>query len=249
VYRIVLDNLPEYGQELKAIQTQLATYARQLEEVQQPGPRKGGVTRSVFPDEAESVTDAATRLLKALADKDRREFETGLQARIRHECRGVSYACSRPREIGPTFTNLLVDQAIKFLERRVADMPAGAVLEIQCADQEAYEEQLRELVTGAAPAPLGPEPAPAPTVAVLAAPDDESSGRLRAHVRRFFPSLPLQTAKTPDDIIILQEAQGISPGALPHLIYGVPVPVTGEAQPATNSHARADVSWAPAGAG
>jgi eukaryotic-like serine/threonine-protein kinase len=249
VYRIVLDNLPEYGQELKAIQSQLATYARQLEEVQAPSLRKGGVTRAVFPDEAESVPDAATRLLKALADKDRREFETGLQARVRQECRGVSYACSRPREIGPTFTNLLVDQAVKFLERRVADMAASAALEIQCADRETYEEQVRDLVTGAAPAPLGPEPAPAPTVTVMGTPDDESSERLRAYVRRSFPGLGFQTAKTADDVIILQEAQGVAPASLPHLIYGVPVPVTGDSQAPANAHARADITWAPVGAG
>jgi hypothetical protein len=249
VYRIVVDNLPEYMQELKAVQSQLGTYARQLEEVQAPGSKKPTVTRAVFPDEAESVSEAATRLINALADKDRREFENGLQARIRHECRGVAYACSRPREIGPTFVNLLVDQSIKFLERRVAYMSAPAALEIQCSDDEAYEEQLRELVTSAAPAPLGPEPAPSPTHTILAAPDDDSSERFCDSVRRFFPGLTFQKAGAPDDVIILQEAQGVAPSSLPHLIYGVPVPVSGEAQPVSNAHARADVPWEAVGAG
>ncbi|MBO0697202.1 MAG: protein kinase [Zavarzinella sp.] len=249
VYRIVVDNLPEYIQELKAIQTQLGVYSRQLEEAPPPTSRKAGVTRAVFPDEAESVGEAATRLINALGDKDRKEFESGLQARIRHECRGVAYACSRPREIGPTFINLLVDQAIKFLERRVPYMPAAAALEIQCAGEEAYEEQIRELVTSATPAPLGPEPAPAPTMTVIAMPEDESSDRLCDTLHRFFPGLSFQKTKTPDDIIILQEAQGVPPAALPHLIYGVPVPVTGEALPAANAHTRADVAWASVGAG
>jgi hypothetical protein len=249
VYRIVADNLPEYIQELKAIQTQLGVYSRQLEEAPTPASRKVGVTRAVFPDEAESVGEAATRLINALADKDRKEFESGLQARIRHECRGIAYACSRPREIGPTFINLLVDQAIKFLERRVAYMPAASALEIQCAGEEAYDEQVRDLVTSAAPVPLGPEPAPAPTITVMAMPEDESSDRMCDTISRFFPALTFKKTKIPDDVIVLQEAQGVPAGALPHLIYGVPVPVTGEAQPAANAHARADISWAPVGAG
>ncbi|HKB03162.1 MAG TPA: tubulin-like doman-containing protein [Gemmataceae bacterium] len=248
VIRIVVDNLPEYMQELKAVQSQLINYARQLEEAQITGPKKPTVTRAVFPDEAESVTEAATRLINALADKDRREFENGLQARIRHECRGVAYACSRPREIGPTFINLLADQSVKFLERRVAEMPAAAALEIQCSDEDAYEEQVRELVTSAAPAPLGPEPAPSPTQTVLALPDDESSERFCENVGHFFPGFTFKKVSAPDDVIILQEAQGIAAGSLPHLVYGVPVPVTGEAQPLTNAHARADVPWEAVGA-
>jgi len=207
------------------------------------------VTRTVFPDEAESVSEAATRLINALADKDRREYESGLQARIRHECRGVAYACSRPREIGPTFINLLADQSIKFLERRVAEMPAAAALEIQCSDEEAYEEEVREMVTSAAPTPLGPEPAPSPTLTVVALPEDDSSERFCQSVRRFFPGLSFKKADSQDDVIILQEAQGVQAGTLPHLVYGVPIPVSGEAQPMTNAHARADVPWEAVGSG
>jgi hypothetical protein len=187
-------------------------------------------------------------MIAALEPKDRREFENGLQARIRHECRGVVSACGRMRELGATFRGLLLDQASKFLERRVPHLQASAALLLHCPSPAALTEKVREYVTSSAPASLGPEPAPRPTVTLLGLPEDDASDRLAAVMRNTLPEQPFRTVTTADDVFILQEVQNVSPASLPHLSANTAAPGSADNDSLPTAHARADVAWVPVGA-
>jgi hypothetical protein len=179
--------------------------------------------------------------------KDRREFENGLQARIRHEVRGVVSACGRMPQYGATFRGLLIDQATKFLERRIPYMAASAALFVQSPGPSALSERLRELVASAAPVTLGHDSIPRPTVALLGMPEDDASDRLASVLRVSCPEHAFRPVTTAEDVYFILECQGVPPAALPHLSNSAPAAETADAEPPT-AHARADVSWVPAGA-
>jgi serine/threonine protein kinase len=248
VYRVLVGNLPEFVREFNTLQSQLDAYVRQLDDAPPRGLSGAGVCRPIFPDDAGTITEAAARLVGSLDPKERRDFDTSLQARIRHECRGVVHACARMRDQAATFRGVLLDQSMKYLERRVPHMRASAALMMCCPGPAALTDKLREHVSSAAPGALGPEPAPNPTVALLGLPEDEASDRLAAVVRNCFPDQKFRTVTTADDVYIVTEVQNVAPAKLPHLATAAQGPTAADADGVPTAHTRADVSWVAVGA-
>jgi hypothetical protein len=247
IYGELIGNLPEYVREVNVTRTILTDLIKQLEATP---PRVGlseGVCRPVFPDGSGTVGEAASRLVKALRPEHLREFENALQARIRHECRGLAAVCTRPKELGPFFLGLMTDQATRFVDTQTPHLPSSQALAMQAKDAAARAAQVSEFVAAAAPPGLGLERLP-PTVTVLGLPDDDASADVRELVQELCHGTDLRVTTSPDDVILLQEARNVAIAALPHLTAELQAAYSAnERRPAT-SHARTDISWAPVGA-
>jgi hypothetical protein len=244
VFRGLVGNVSDAVRELTGIRNQFRALQSQLDASPPAMPDAAGILQSVFPQGGKSMTEAASRITSELAPEDLREFENGLQARIRHEFRGVASICSRPREAGPGFLAALADQASKFLDARTPRLNATQVLAHQSISPAALRERMTELVTSSAPVGLGPERTVAATLTILGTPVDDAATRVAQTVGSLVANCTFQTVPTVDDIVLYQEAP-VSLAALPHL--------TGENSSATAdsrrplSHARTDVSWTAVG--
>jgi eukaryotic-like serine/threonine-protein kinase len=246
VFRYLLGNVPDSVRELTAIRDQLRTLQAKLDSDPPTLPTSSGLLQAVFPFGAKSGADAAARLLGELSSDDLREFENGVQARIRHEFRGIASVCARAREVGSGFLNALVDQACKFLDTRAPRMNASQILAHHAANPDVLWDKVAELVSNAAPAGLGPERSATATLTVLATPPDDAAGRLAETVRHLAPNAEFRMVATTDDIVLYQESP-VSLAALPHLASDLtPSPDHAERRPLT-THARTDVPWTPVG--
>jgi hypothetical protein len=247
VYGELLGNLPEYVREVNVTRTILTELMKQLEATP---PRVGlseGVCRPVFPDGSGSVGEAASRLVKSLRPEQLREFENALQARIRHECRGLAAVCARAKDLGTFFLTLMTDQATRFVDAQAPHIPSSQALSLQAQDPTARAAQVAEFVAAAAPPGLGLERSAPPTVTVLGLPEDAASEGVRQLVAELCQGTDLRVTTSPDDIILLQEARDVSLSSLPHLTAELGTAYSAnERRPAT-SHARTDISWAPVG--
>jgi hypothetical protein len=245
VFRGQLGNMPEAFRELINVRNTLRTLSAQLDADPPTLPPSVGVLRAVFPNGAKTATEAAAQLMGSLRPEDLKEFDHGLQARIKHEFRGVGAICGRARETGPAFLAALVDQAAKFLDARTPRLTASQVLARDAAAPDVLRERLSDLVTGAAPAALGAERSVAPVLTVLGAPADDEAARLADGIRNMSPNTMFRTVATADDIVLYQECP-VSLAALPHLTAEVnPAPNAEGRHPST--HARTDVIWSPVG--
>jgi len=247
VYGDLLGNLPEYVREVNVTRTIIGELMKQLEAAP---PRVGlseGVCRPVFPDGSGSVGEAASRLLKTLRTEELREFENALQARVRHECRGLAAVCARPKELGPVFLALITDQATRFVDTHTPHLAASHALSLQAPDPAARAAQVGEFVAAAAPPSLGFERSAPATVTVLGLPEDEASGEVKETVRQLCHGSDLYVTTSPDDIILVQEARNVSIATLPHLTAELQAAYSADRKSPT-AHARTDISWAPVAA-
>jgi hypothetical protein len=244
VFRVMLGNVPDAVRELNSIRNQLQTLSAQLDARPPSIPSSTGVLNSVFPQGSTSTTEAAGQILAGLLPEDLREFENDLQARIRHEFRGLVPVCMRPRDVSAGFLNALVDQGSKFLEGRTPRLTASQVLAHEGVPDHVFEERVAELVASAAPVGLGPERSFQANLAVLGSPADDTADRLTEAVREQLRNVTFRTAATTDDIIVYQEAP-VSIAGLPLLTADLPVVYDAEGRQPLTTHARTDVTWTP----
>ena len=247
VFRALLGNVPESVRELTSIRAQLEAFQAKLDGDPPAIPSSsGGLLQAVFPRNAKSTAEAAGQILADLRPDDLREFENALQARIRHEFRGIGAVCARPSERGPAFLAAVVDQACKFLDGRTPGLNASQVLAYETRTPDALWKKMGELVSNAAPAPVGTERSATPALTVFGSPADDAAGPLAEAVRALAPSADFRTVTTADDIILYQETP-VSLAALPHMANDSgPVPDPAGRRSLSN-HSRTDVTWTPVG--
>jgi eukaryotic-like serine/threonine-protein kinase len=243
VYRALIGNIPEYVREVNFCRSQLTGFLNQLTDVTTSAPPTGGVCTEVFPDGSDSVGTAATKLVDSLGPEERREFENGLQARIRNELRAVVSVCVRPHDHGAAFTALVLEQAIRYLDARTPRMPAAGALLGQVGDSARRESVVAQLVSAAAPAGLGVAAVAATALTVIGVPDDDSAADLRELIRRSSQGSSFLTTTNSEDILILRETRGVSLPQLPHFTAEVEVIRTPDGRP-VSAHSRRDVPWA-----
>ena len=246
VFRVLLGNVPDAVRELTAIRNQLQTLTGQLDANPPAIPGSSGILHAVFPQGSKSTVEAAGHLLAGLQPEDLREFENGLQARIRHEFRAVTAVCARSCEVGTAFLNALVDHASKFLDGWTPRLNASQVLAHEGVGSDVLHERVAELIASAAPVALGPDRTVPATLTVLGSPADDTADRLARAVRALSSNATVRTATTADDILLYQEAP-ISLAALPHLTAELPVIYDPEGRRPQTTHARTDVAWTPVG--
>jgi hypothetical protein len=247
VFRALLGNVPESVRELTAIRAQLQAFPAKLDGDPPAVPSSSSaLLQAVFPGNARNSSEAAGHILRDLRPEDLREFENALQARLRHEFRGIGAVCARPGERGPAFLTAVVDQACKFLDARTPRLNASEILARTAGNPKALWERVGDLVAHAAPVGVGPERTVTPALTVLGTPADDVAAPLAEAARALAPSSQFRTVTTLDDIILYQETP-VSLAALPHLgSDSGPVAEADGRRPASN-HSRIDVSWTPVG--
>lgn len=233
VYRIILGSIPEVQREVTIIRNQLTAFLKQMQDVTHATEEADSLSRSVFPDGASSISESAARLLDAIRPEELREFEHSLQGRVRHECRGVIGACTRPKEHGTALLGLVIDQATRFLEPRLSSSGTSPILiALAATDEEATEDRIADLIDRATPTDLGQGK---PNLTVLGVP---ASAETAVEIVRSFCREEIRVAASTEDFVIWRETRRQSVHAFPKLC--------GETNDDTQlGHSRSDVNWLP----
>jgi hypothetical protein len=247
VYRALLGNVPESVRELTAVRTQLQAFQAKLDGDPPAIPSSSGLLQAVYPRNAKNAGEAASHILRDLRPEDLREFENALQARIRHEFRGIGAVCARPGERGPAFLAAVIDQACKFLDARTPGLNASQILAYESSKPDALWQRVGELVSHAAPVGVGPDRTVTPALTVLGTPADDAAGPLAQAVRSLSPSAEFRAVTTTDDIVLFQETP-VSLAALPHLATDLNPGQDAAGRRPLPNHARTDVNWTAVGA-
>jgi eukaryotic-like serine/threonine-protein kinase len=247
VYRALVGNMPDYDREAILTRKRLAEFEKQLDELMPSPVVAEGVTRTVFPNGADSVAEAAARLFRETSSEDFREFENALLGQIRHQFRSFSHICSHHSDCGKAFLDLLIEQASRFLEGRVPIVPASQAIAMSASDSDDLEQRAAELVAAAAPPTFGPGRKGVASISVLGVPAGKSAGRFEAFIKERCSGAAFLTTTTSDDILLVREARNVSLTSLPHLSAELPVPTTPAEHPLGTGHSRTDIAWTPVG--
>jgi serine/threonine protein kinase len=244
VYRVLRNNLPEFTREISMCRGQLAEYLRALEADRGLAPVEDGVTINLFDAAAGTATEAAQALVSSLTADELAAFESGLQERVKRDCRGVVAACVRPSTEGYKFKLLIVDEATIFLDARLEHRPASHVLLDKAEGLADLDQVIRTVVETAQPIPAGSGLPQNITMTVLGIPSDEDSSALRAVVRDCAGGSAFAIAAEPSDLFVIRESRGIPFPQLPYLRpesnTGLPGAVAAPPKPA---HSRQDIMW------
>jgi hypothetical protein len=189
-------------------------------------------------DEVNSTNEAAGRLLASLTAEDARQFENLIQARLRHECRGVMNICSRPSDQGPQFLALLQELAIQFLEPRLPMKNIGRILDSALATSSKPEVRARELLAAAAPFGFGVLSRIDTYVGV---PDDGREFGRRLH--ELCPDENIRETRSTDDVVIWRVCSGLTPDAFSYLGANVTSGADGDISQTRSAYSRIDVPW------
>jgi hypothetical protein len=233
VYNLLLGGVPDHTRGLNAIRGQMQSVQKQFTDVTPGTTAEDGVYRAVFPGGARTVLESAKKFVDALPAADVREFENSLQARIRHECRGVVALLSRSRDATTNLMSVMTDHAVRFLETRIPHAGACQVVSLHSAPSSQARERLTELLAAATPIGLSPG---APTLTILAVP--EESGPVREVVRELCAGNIVRNINSPDDMLFWRECRGLTLASFPHLAAEQP---NGTHVP----HTRTDITWLP----
>jgi len=233
VYRIILGNLPELLREVAMIRNQLGSFLKQLQDGSPPFETEDGLSCPVFADGASSIVESSTRLLESITAEELREFEQGLQGRVRHECRGIMGASLRPKEHGAAFLHALTEQSSRFLESRLAAPAKSPILTALATTSNATtEDRIADLLDGAMPGDLGQGK---PTLTMIEMP---ASAETAIDVVRGLCREEVVVEAGEDDFVIWRECRRQSIHAFPK--------VCGEANDdAELGYSRSDVNWLP----
>jgi eukaryotic-like serine/threonine-protein kinase len=246
-YRFWLESLPEHARELATIRNVIAELVTQLDPGPASPPPAEGVYRAILPQGQVTAQDAAARLVGGLRLDDAREFENALQARIRHEHRGLAALCTRGPNSGTTLVSLVLDQALRLLDARAPHLPAPAVLEMQGSGPEGFPERVAELLSATTPPSLGATGPGRPALVVLAGPADPATDRVAHLVRQRLPDATLKTPVGSNELVLYLESRPLSLPALPHLADGVAPTLVHDDGRRGTAHTRTDVAWTQVG--
>jgi eukaryotic-like serine/threonine-protein kinase len=238
VYRVLLGNLPDCVRELNLIRAQLTGFAKQLDEAAPAGLPQDGVCLAVYPDAAANVHQAAKNVLKAIGPEEMKDFENALQARVRRDCRSIVEVCNRPKDLGPGFVAVLIEQAYQFLEARAPKLRTFDALARQLDDSESLTTRVKSLLMAAAPDGLGKVAA---VMTVLGLP--EGASQIAELVREMCHGDVVRIGASPDDIVVWRESRGLKLRSFTHLdAENTSLPAT-EGRPNPSAHSRCDVDW------
>jgi len=203
------------------------------------------VYRAILPHGQPTTADSAALLVSGMRSSDTQEFENGVQARIRHEQRGLAVLCGRGREGGNVLLNLMLDQSLRLLDSRAPHLRPSAVLETQTPGSDGLRERVAELVAASAPVPLRGESPVRPGLTVLVSPADEAAGRIATAVQRLVPDGVFRSSGGSNEVVLYQESAPLLPAQIPHLTGEVSF-VRPDGRRAT-AHTRTDVNWTSVG--
>ncbi|HEX3152156.1 MAG TPA: tubulin-like doman-containing protein [Gemmataceae bacterium] len=241
LYRVWLGNLPEYLRDLASIRNRFEGLVAQLDSDRPVFNVDRGVCRAIFPDGASCVNEAASKIVRGLAAEDIRSFENEVQAKIRHQFRGLSAVCSRSRDTGSAFLTLLLEQATLFIDSRTPKLTASQMLTSQAADPEAIRGQIAELLATSHPGGMNSGQATVADQVILATPADDTHNRITDLAQNLCSGTNFQAASSQNDMVLYQECRVADLSKMPLLAAET---VNADLRFKTsNSHARTDVRW------
>jgi hypothetical protein len=247
-YRILVGHLADYDREANLIRKRIGEFEK-LHDAFMPSPvLVEGVTRPVFPKGVESITESASRVFREISSDDFRAFENTLQAQIRHQFRSLSHVCGQHGDDGRAFLALVIEQATRFLDARIPNVPASRALLLSASKPDDMEQRAAELVSAAAPPTFGPGRQGVASISVFGIPADESAGKLEAFARAHCGSAAFLTVATSDDILLVRETRNISLMSLPQVSAELSMSSSPMDRVTGTAHARTDVAWASVGA-
>ena len=211
LYRTLINNLPEYRQDVNFCRKRFDDLNEQLTSETRPTtPSCPG--EMLLPASCDTLDQAADQFLAQIPPEKILAFDQTIQQQIKRQFRGLVNVCLKP-ECSADFLTLLNDQARVFLEAElpVSD-PAAIFLQNQSEDTEA-QAVLRKIYEAAAPL-LAPEPASGEVV-LLAAPVGEAGDRVRELAQQALPQIEFLMAAETQDIVFYREYPRVSLRMLP----------------------------------
>lgn len=231
VYRTLRTNLPEYIREVHLCRSQLKRYAAQIPDGSADGSDKSEIVRHYFGSAASSATEVADHVIRLLPPADRQELEQTLQAKIRHEGRGLVNMCVKPKEYGDALHRLLADQTGRLVEPLVSAYAA------EFAAWGAGAESLLDQASDASAKTFKAVPGGAqPSLTVVGLPDDS----LLDDAKEVAGNTAFASAKTHGELWVFRECRLNDVSVLLQSASGSAV--TPEPS-ATFRHSRQDVPW------
>jgi len=231
VYRTLRTNLPEYIREVHMCRSQLKRYSAQILAGQSDGPDTAEVSRLYFGSKAATAKEVAEHIFENLSPGDRQELEQTLQAKIRHEGRGLVNMCVKPKEYGEALHRLLADQTGRLLKPLVAAYAA------EFAGWAAGAETLLDQAADASAKTFSAVPGGAqPSLTVVGLPADS----LLDEAKEAAGNTAFAAAKTRGELWVFRECRLSNASSL--FQSGSSPAVTAE-QTATFRHSRQDVPW------
>jgi hypothetical protein len=206
----------------------------QLLEVEGVPTPADGICRTIFAKGSKSIEEEARRLVKIVDQDQLRQFEHELQGRIRHEYRGVVGVCARPGELGQAFLAMVLDQANRFLDARLAYESDSNLLDLTNGTADEIDDRLTDLVTASTPTGLGQGP---PNVTILAQPNENAV--LVEKLAKLCTAHSVRVVPSKGELIVWRECHGLGLNSFPHLSCAL----TGEDEATFAAHSRGDVQW------
>ncbi|WP_029629703.1 tubulin-like doman-containing protein [Zavarzinella formosa] len=235
VYRTLRTNLPEYNREVQQCRTQLKNYIGQIPDLRGVVAETGEGVRMYFGEKSDSLAELADDVLKLLSLETRRELEQILQAKIRHEGRGLVNMCLKPKEYGESFLQLLGEQTRRILEPIIFEYgtayanwrdDGGSLL------SKAFDDSTKQfaLLPGSV----------SPAITVVGLPRGEGTEELLNHAKGLAGGTAFVSSETSGELWIFRECRGVDPASLFTKTPGS-LPVnepTGEVR-----YSRKDIPW------
>ena len=235
VYRNLRTNLPEYVRDVQQCRKQLGVYIGMFaDDPKFVAPAPEGV-RMYFGEQATTLSGAVNELLGLISQENRRDLEQTLQAKIRHEGRGLVNMCVKHKEFGQAFVQLLKEQSRRLLEPLVVAYAAGM------ANWRSGGEALMASLFDETKKQLASFPGSLrPSITVTGIPSSADHATLLSRARETTAGSPFVPVETPDSMWVYRESRSVDPSQ-----FFTPIPGTTitEDPKAATRHARSDVPW------
>ena len=237
LYRTLLNNIPEYRQEVNFCRKRFEDLGSGLATPADPaGPAGPGAV--ILPPGCDTLDEAADAFLGGISPEEILGFDQRLQAEVKAKFRGMVNVCLKP-ERSADFLALVAAEARTFLDARLERSdPAAVFLAHHPAETEA-EAVLRSAVAAAVPNPL-PPPGAAETI-ILAVPPGPDGDRVRTLADAACPGVAFVPAPMAEEIAVYRTCPRVSLAMLPQ--SGEAAREAYRAHADGPLHTRTDVPW------
>lgn len=237
LYRTLLNNIPEYRQEVNFCRKRFEELHAGLSGTTESAPVLGPGT-VLLPAGCANLDDAADKFLGGLAPEEILSFDQQLQKLVRKRFRGLVNVCLKP-ERSFEFLTLLTDEARAFLDSGLAHADPAGVFWQYSPNPEDAEAALTKAVSGANPSPV--PPAGVVESVILAVPTGPEGDRLRDTVMSACPDVAFVAAPLCEEIVVYRTAPRVPLAAIPQ--FGEVAREAYQAQADRPLHTRTDVNW------
>ena len=237
LYRTLLNNVPEYRQEVNFCRKRFEDLGIRLAAPVALTPL-AGPGDVILPAGCANLDEAADEFLGKILPEDILGFDQKLQSVVKKQFRGMVNVCLKPERSGD-FLALVADESRAFLDARLARTDPAAVFLDYCSTDGKAEKMLQAAVAGAIPKPY-PPPGTVETV-ILAVPPGADGDRVRALATAACTEVTLVPTTLPDDIVVYRTCPQVSLATLPQ--SGEAARAAYQAHVGGPLHTRTDVAW------